>query len=85
MPAASFSVASPPTLLSNLPQFRSYHNPSFKKKKKPEMGYLFYFWLHCVLITARGLSLVAVIGGYSLVAVCRLFIAVASLVASPGL
>ena len=49
------------------------------------MGYLFYFWLHRVFITARGLSLAAVIGGYSLAAVHRLLIAVASLAASPGL
>ena len=39
------------------------------------------FWLCWVLIAARGLSLVAASGGYSFVAVCRLLIAVASLVA----
>ena len=39
-----------------------------------------YFWLHWVFIATRGLSLVAASGGYSLVVVCGLFVAVASLV-----
>ena len=38
------------------------------------------FWLHWVFVAARGLSLVAESRGYSLVAVCGLLIAVASLV-----
>ena len=40
-----------------------------------------YFWLHWVLVAAHGLSLAAVSGVYSLDVVCRLLIAVASLVA----
>ena len=43
-----------------------------------------YFWLHWVFVAVRGLSLVAVSGGYS-VAVRELLIAVASLVAEHGL
>ena len=39
-----------------------------------------YFWLHCVFVAARGLSLVAVDRSYFLVAVCRL-LTVASLAA----
>ena len=42
---------------------------------------LIYLWLCQVLVAAHGLSLVAVIEVYSLVAVCKLLIAVASLVA----
>ena len=44
-----------------------------------------YFWLRWVFVAVRGLSLVAVRGGYSFVAVHRLLIAVASLVAEHGL
>ena len=44
-----------------------------------------YFWLHWVFVAAQELSLVAVNGGYSLVAVRGLLIAVASLVAEHGL
>ena len=48
--------------------------------------YLFiYFWLRCVFVAVRGLSLVAASGDYSFVAVCRLLIVVASLVAEHGL
>jgi len=39
-----------------------------------------YFWLCWVFIIAQGLSLVAATGGYSLVVVHGLLIAVASLV-----
>ena len=39
------------------------------------------FWLHQVLVTLCGFSLVVASGGYSLGVVCRLLIAVASLVA----
>ena len=39
-----------------------------------------YFWLCWVFIAAHGFSLVAMSGGYSLVAVLRLLIVVASLV-----
>ena len=42
------------------------------------------FWLHWVFVAARGLSLVAASGGYS-VAVRGLLIAVASLVVEHGL
>ena len=41
---------------------------------------MFYFGLHWVLVAACKLSLVAASRGYSPVAVCRLLIAVASLV-----
>ena len=41
--------------------------------------------LHWVFIASRGLSLVAENKGYSLAAVCRLLIVVASLVAEHGL
>ena len=44
-----------------------------------------YIWLRWVFVAARGLSLVAVSGGYSFLAVHRLLIAVASLVAEHGL
>ena len=47
--------------------------------------YLIYFWLHWIFVAACGLSLVAVSGGYSLVAVLGLLIAVASLVVEHGL
>ena len=43
-----------------------------------------YFWLHWVFVAARGPSLVAASGGYSVV-VRGLLIAVASLVAEHGL
>ena len=43
-----------------------------------------YFWLRWVFVAARGLSLVAASGGYS-VAVRGLLITVASLVAEHGL
>ena len=44
-----------------------------------------YFCLCWVFIAMWGISLVAAIGGYSLVAVCRLLIVMASLVAEHGL
>ena len=44
-----------------------------------------YSWLCCVFVAGRGLSLVAVSGGYSSFAVCGLLIAVASLVVEHGL
>ena len=43
--------------------------------------FVIYFWLCCVFIAALWLSLVTVIGGYSLIVVHGLLIAVASLVA----
>ena len=54
----------------------------------PELFYLLfqiiylcvYFWLCWIIVAACGLSLVAASGGYSLVAMHRLLIAVASLV-----
>ena len=47
--------------------------------------HLLYFWLCWVSVTAPGLSLVAVSGGYSLVAMHELLIALTSLVVEPGL
>ena len=44
-----------------------------------------YFWLLWVFVAVRGLSLVAVSGGYSFIVVHRLLIAVSSLVAEHGL
>ena len=44
-----------------------------------------YFWLHWVFVAVRGLSLVAMSGGYSFLAVRRLLVAVASLVEEHGL
>ena len=44
-----------------------------------------YFWLPWVFVAACGLSLVAENGGYSLAAVLRLLIAVASLLAEQGI
>ena len=44
-----------------------------------------YFWLCWVFVAAHELPLVAVSGSYSLVVVCGLLIAVASLVAKHGL
>ena len=46
---------------------------------------MIYFWLCWVSVAARGFSLVVVSRGYSLVAVCWLLIAVASLVSEHGL
>ena len=43
-----------------------------------------YFWLCWVFIAACGLSLLVVSKGYSLVVVCGLLFAVASLVAEDG-
>ena len=40
-----------------------------------------YFWLCWVFVAVQAFSLVAVSGGYSLVAVCGLLVVVASLVA----
>ena len=40
-----------------------------------------YFWLCCVFVAAHGLSLIATNRGSTLLVVCRLFIAVVSLVA----
>ena len=45
---------------------------------------LIYFWLCWVFIAVHGLSLVAMGGGYSLIAVHVLLIAVTSLVAEHG-
>ena len=43
------------------------------------------FWLHQVLVTLCGFSLVVASGGYSLGVVCRLLIAAASPVVEQGL
>jgi len=55
-----------------------------------EMGNVYllsyiYIWLRWVFVPSHGLSLVMASRGYSLIAVCRLLIAVASLVAEHGL
>ena len=42
---------------------------------------ILFFWLHWISVAAHGLSLVAASSGYSLAALCKLLIAVASLVA----
>ena len=47
-------------------------------------SFFFFGWLHWVFIAARGLSLVAASGGYTVV-VRRLLIVVASLVVEHGL
>ena len=57
-----------------------FFNLLFKK----EIILFIYFWLCWVFVAARAFSLVAVSGGYSLVAACGLT-AVASLVAEHGL
>ena len=44
-----------------------------------------YFWLCWVIIAAWAFSLVVASGGYPIVVVCRLLIAVASLIAEHGL
>jgi len=44
----------------------------------------FYFWV-CHLLSAYSLSVLAAIGGYSLIALLRLLIAEASLVEEQGL
>ena len=44
-----------------------------------------YFWFHWVFTAVHGLSLIAVNRGYSPAAVCRLLVAVASLVVVHGL
>jgi len=50
-----------------------------------ENYYFIYFWLLWVFVAVRGLSLVAMSRGYSLVAVRRLLITLASLVVELGL
>ena len=47
--------------------------------------FIFILWLHQVFVAVRGLSLVAVSGGYFFIAVRGLLIAVASLVEEHGL
>ena len=47
---------------------------------KPYGWIFFIYWLHWDFVAMCGLSLVMVSGGYSLTAVCRLHIVVASLV-----
>ena len=46
---------------------------------------IYFFWLHWVFVAVCGLSLVAASRGYTLVAVGRLLIAVASLGTEGGL
>ena len=45
----------------------------------------YLFWLHWVFVVVHGLCVVAVRGGYSLVAMCGLLIVVVSLVVEYGL
>ena len=55
---------------------------SFLNNFKNNFIYLFiYFWLGWVFVATHGLSLVVGRGGYSLFGMCRLLIAVDSLVA----
>ena len=58
---------------------RIYYITIFKKNI-----YFFIYWLRCVLLLCVGYSLVVESGGYSLLVVHRLLIAVASLVAEHG-
>ena len=51
----------------------------------PAIFYFIHFWLHRLFIAVCRLSLVAVSGGYSLVAMQGLLIAVAALAAGHGL
>ena len=69
----SFSYSFPYSLSQNI-EYSSAQGSLFLKV-------FIYFWVHWVFVAASGLSLAAVSRGYSLVAVCRLIIAVASLVA----
>ena len=57
-------------------------HPDIKKKGKKLLLIFFFFlsWLCWVFVASRGLSLAAVSRDYSLVAVCGLFIVLASLV-----
>ena len=61
--------------------------PHPKRQEKQSFFFFFFlnFWLRWVFAAEPELSLVAVTGGSSLVVVLRLLIAVASLVAGPGL
>ena len=59
--------------------------PPLLRGRKSNLFFFFKFWLRWVLAAEPELSLVAVTGGSSLVVVLRLLIAVASLVAGPGL
>ena len=60
-------------------------HPKRQEKKSFFFFFFFNFWLHWVFAPEPKLSLVAVTGGSSLLVVLRLLIAVASLVAGPGL
>ena len=59
----------------------AYVNCSSIQFLKINLFLLIYFWLNWVFVAACGLSLVAVSRGLLFVAVCRLLVAVASLVA----
>ena len=60
--------------------------PHLLRGKKRKLFFFFLnFWLHWVIAPEPELSLVAVTGVSSLLVVLRLLIAVASLVAGPGL
>ena len=60
-------------------------SPPAKMQEKQSFFFFFNFCLCWVFAAEPKLSLVAVTGGSSLVVVLRLLIAVASLVAGPGL
>ena len=59
--------------------------PHILRGRKSNLFFFFNFWLHWIFAPEPELSLVAVTGGSSLLVVLRLLIAVASLVAGPGL
>ena len=61
--------------------------PHLLRGRKSNLFFFFFlnFWLCCIFAAEPELSVVAVTGGSSLVVVLRLLIAVASLVAGPGL
>ena len=60
-------------------------SPPHPKRQEKKLFFFFNFWLHWIFAPEPELSLVAVTGGSSLLVVLRLLIAVASLVAGPGL
>ena len=63
------------------------NSPPVDKRKLPFifLVFIYLFWLCWVSVAAHRRSLVVVSGGYSLVAVCGLLIAVVSLVVEHGL
>ena len=65
--------------------FLKYIHYCFSRNRTHFLNLFIYFWFHWVFTAVHGLSLIAVNRGYSPAAVCRLLIAVASLVVAHGL